>query len=110
MPSSDSLQIEPIAVKQMLDRGEAVRLVDIRQGWEHKICHIDGSLLLPMDELPARVAELPTDQPLIIVCHHGMRSFHATMWLRQHGFPQATNLAGGVDAWAEQIDPAMARY
>jgi rhodanese-related sulfurtransferase len=110
MPSSDSLQIEPDAVKQMLDRGDAVRLVDIRQAWEHKICRIEGSLLLPMDELPARIGELPKDQPLIIVCHHGMRSFHATMWLRQHGFPQAINLAGGVDAWAEQIDPAMARY
>jgi len=110
MPSSDSLQIEPTDLKQLLDRGDAVEIVDIRENWEHKICHIDGSLLLPMAELPARVGELPPERPLVIVCHHGMRSFHATMWLRQHGFPRAVNLAGGVDAWATQVDPAMARY
>ncbi len=110
MPTSDSLQIEPSQVKQMLESGGTFGIVDIRQSWEHKICHIDGSLLLPMDELPARLSELPMDRPLVIVCHHGMRSFHATMWLRQNGFPQAMNLAGGVDAWAAQIDSSMARY
>ncbi|HVJ34617.1 MAG TPA: rhodanese-like domain-containing protein [Terriglobia bacterium] len=106
----DGIQIEPRALQERLARGEAVTLVDVRQGWEHNICQIAGSRLIPMDELPQRVGELPQDQPLVIVCHHGMRSFHATLWLRQNGFPQAVNLAGGVDGWARDVDGALARY
>lgn len=105
-----NIQIEPLALRQRLDDGEALTLVDVRQGWEHNICQIPGSKLISLDELPQQLHQLPDDQPLVIVCHHGMRSFHATMWLRQHGFPRAINLAGGVDAWAQQVDSSLARY
>jgi rhodanese-related sulfurtransferase len=50
------------------------------------------------------------DVPLVVICHHGVRSFHATLWLRQHGFENALNLAGGIDAWASEIDTSMQRY
>lgn len=106
----DGMQIEPRVLQERLARGEIVTLVDVRQGWEHNICQIAGSRLIPMDELPQRIGELPQDQPLVIVCHHGMRSFHATLWLRQNGFPQAINLAGGVDGWARDVDDTLARY
>lgn len=104
------LQIEPRVLQERLTQGEPVTLVDVRQGWEHSICQIAGSMLIPLDELPQRLDELPNDRPLVVVCHHGMRSFHATLWLRQNGFPQAINLAGGVDGWAQQVDSSLARY
>ncbi|HEX9449378.1 MAG TPA: rhodanese-like domain-containing protein [Dongiaceae bacterium] len=107
---SDNIQIEPQIVQQRLATGEKLTLVDVRQGWEHNICQIPGSKLIPLDELSQQLHQLPDDQPLVIVCHHGMRSFHATMWLRQHGFPLAVNLAGGVDAWAQTVDSSLARY
>jgi rhodanese-related sulfurtransferase len=106
----DNIQIEPSVLQQRLASGEALTLVDVRQGWEHNICQIPGSRLIPLDELPQQLHQLPDDQPLVIICHHGMRSFHATMWLRQNGFPRAVNLAGGVDAWAQVVDPSLARY
>lgn len=106
----DGIQIEPLALQERLARGDRITLVDVRQGWEHNICQIPGSKLIPMDDLPQQLAQLPSDEPLVIICHHGMRSFHATLWLRQNGFPQAINLAGGVDAWAQKVDGALARY
>lgn len=105
-----NLQIEPEALQDRLARGETLTLVDVRQGWEHNICQIPGSKLIPLDELPQRLEELPDDHPLVMICHHGMRSFHATLWLRQNGFPQAVNLSGGVDRWAQQVDNTLARY
>ena len=104
------MQVEPVTLQERLARGDKMTLVDVRQGWEHNICQISGSKLIPLDELPRRLDELPADQPLVMVCHHGMRSFHATLWLRQNGFPRAINLAGGIDAWAQKIDETLARY
>jgi len=107
---SDGIQIEPVVLQERLIRGDKLTLVDVRQGWEHNICQIPGSKLIPLDDLPQQLEQLPSDQPLVVICHHGMRSFHATLWLRQNGFPQAINLAGGVDAWAQKIDGSLARY
>jgi rhodanese-related sulfurtransferase len=85
-------------------------LVDVREAWEHERCHIGGSLLIPLSQLPARHAELPTDRDLVIVCHHGGRSQQAAMWLARNGRANVHNLRGGVEAWAIEIDPAMPRY
>lgn len=85
-------------------------VVDVREPWEFERCRIDGSLLVPLAQLPARRAELPHDKELVLVCHHGARSQHAAMWLAQNGFPNVHNLRGGVEAWALEVDPAMPRY
>jgi len=85
-------------------------LVDVREPWEFDLCRIDGSLPVPMGELGARAADLPRDRPLVMVCHHGNRSFYAATMLAHAGFPDVHNLQGGVEAWAADVDPAMRRY
>ena len=88
----------------------APAIVDVREPWEYEKCRIEGSQLVPMRELPARLSELPEDRELVLVCHHGSRSEHAAMWLARNGFANVHNLEGGVDAWARTVDPAMPRY
>ena len=94
-------------------RGDASReaplLVDVREPWEFEYCRIDGALSIPLSEFLRRQGELPRDRPLVLVCHHGHRSQHAAMWLRQAGFANVHNLRGGVAAWADHVDPAMKR-
>lgn len=85
-------------------------LVDVREPWEFEHCRIDGSLSVPLRELPARRTELPGGCDLVLVCHHGHRSQHAAMWLAQNGFPRVHNLRGGVEAWALEVEPGMRRY
>ncbi len=85
-------------------------LIDVREPWEFEYCRIEGSLLIPLGELAARVDEIPHDRPLVIVCHHGNRSGYATALLQRAGFGDVFNLAGGVELWASEVEPTMARY
>ena len=85
-------------------------LVDVREPWEFERCRIEGSLPLPLGQIPARHAELPQDRDLVLVCHHGGRSQQAAMWLGGNGHRSVHNLRGGVEAWALEVDPAMPRY
>lgn len=113
MSESASLQIDVTTLRDLIAGGGPVKMLDVREPWEHNICSIDSSVLIPLSELQARSGELGEgagDVPLVVICHHGMRSFHATLWLRQQGYPEAVNLAGGIDAWAREVDPSMPRY
>jgi len=74
------------------------------------VCLIAGSIEIAMAALPGALDRLDPDRPVVALCHHGVRSLRAAAWLRQQGFAQAVSLAGGIDAWARQVDPAMARY
>jgi len=85
-------------------------LIDVRERWEFDYCRIDGALLIPLGELASRIDEVPTDRPLVMVCHHGHRSFHAAAFLQQAGFTEVHNLRGGVEEWAAVIDATMKRY
>ena len=85
-------------------------LLDVREPWEQQICRIDGSDLVPMRVLPARLGELDPQRPIVCVCHHGGRSAHVAMFLGRQGFGDVYNLTGGVDAWARQVDTQMATY
>jgi rhodanese-related sulfurtransferase len=85
-------------------------LVDVREPWEFARCRIEESVSIPLGELPRRLAELPADRDLVLVCHHGSRSQHAAMLLAQRGFESVHNLRGGVEAWALEVDPGMQRY
>ena len=87
----------------------ACRLLDVREAWETEICGFDDALHIPLAELPERVAETPRDRPLVVVCHHGVRSARAVAFLRGAGVP-AVNLRGGIDRWAREADPAMPVY
>jgi len=89
---------------------EKVLLIDVREPDEVAICHIGESRHIPMRQIPENLGTLPTDRHLLIYCHHGGRSMRVTEFLRAKGFSGATNVAGGIDAWAEKIDPDMRRY
>ena len=85
-------------------------LLDVREPWEFQTCRIEGARLVPMRELPARLAELDPDADIVAICHHGTRSMQVAYFLARQGFERVHNLAGGVDAWARSVDPAMPVY
>ena len=89
-------------------------LLDVREAWEVRLARIDlagtVTLHIPMDQIPQRLDELDASQPVVCICHHGVRSAQVVAFLLQRGHPRAYNLAGGLDAWSTQIDPAMPRY
>ncbi len=85
-------------------------LLDVREPWEFEIARLDGALHMPMRDVPTRVAELDPQAETVVICHHGGRSQQVAMFLERSGFTGIYNLAGGVDAWARQVDPAMAKY
>jgi adenylyltransferase/sulfurtransferase len=96
-------------LKEKLQKNE-VLLVDVREPFEYDIARIDGATLLPLGELPERIAELPRDKQLVIMCKSGSRSAEATAFLQQQGYQTVYNLRGGINAWAIEIDPDMATY
>jgi len=85
-------------------------LLDVREPWEYETCHIEGAALMPMHSIPARIDDLDEDAAIVCICHHGMRSLQVAAYLEQHGFGRLSNLTGGIDAWARQVDPAMPKY
>lgn len=85
-------------------------LLDVREPWEFAMCHLENSQPLPMNEIPSRFQELDEDAEMVVICHHGMRSYQVGVFLERQGFGHVYNLAGGVDGWAGEVDPAMARY
>jgi rhodanese-related sulfurtransferase len=94
----------------LLQSGQA-KLIDVREPWEYAIARIEGSLLMPMGDVPSRAhQELDPDERLLILCHHGARSLSVTNWLRQQGFEAAQSIAGGIDAWTSRVDPKIPRY
>ena len=90
--------------------GKGALLLDVREPAEVATCAVAGSRHIPMRQIPEHVADLPPDRPILVLCHLGQRSLAVTRFLRANGFPQASNVVGGIDAWAEQIDPGLARY
>jgi len=85
-------------------------LLDVREPWEVRMCALEGSLHIPMGQVPARLNELDPTRETIVICHHGVRSYQTAYFLEHQGFQKLFNLSGGIDAWAREIDPAMAKY
>jgi rhodanese-related sulfurtransferase len=105
-------QMTPAQLSAWLDDPVRERplLLDVREPAEHAVCQIAGSTLMPMNSVPGRLAELDPQRETVVICHHGGRSMQVAMFLERQGFQRVMNLAGGVDGWAAQVDPAMARY
>lgn len=104
------LQIDVRELARWRDDGLAHAILDVRETWETEICLIPGSLCVPLGLITSSTDRIPVDRPVAVACHHGMRSMQAVAWLRRNGYENVTNLAGGVDAWARQIDPSMSTY
>ena len=108
---SPTLEISPEELYRRQQAGDDLQLIDVREPEEYDYCHLPGSLLLPLDEVPRRAAEIRTEGPVVLICHHGVRSAQALGYLRQHlGRLNVLNLRGGVAAWAAQVDPDFPRY
>ena len=105
-------QITPQLLQQWLaDSGRKPPvLLDVREPWEYQTCRIEGSTLAPMNTIPSRVQELDPDTETVVICHHGARSFQVGLFLERNGFYNLYNLQGGVNAWADQVEPTMPRY
>jgi rhodanese-related sulfurtransferase len=104
------LQIAPREVKDRLDRGEKLLLVDVREPHEFALCQIEGAVLIPMGTIPANLQRLDVDEEVICLCHHGMRSLDVANWLRSKGVSGARSMAGGIDRWSTEVDPRVPRY
>jgi len=105
-------EIEPSVAARQLAGSDAPQLVDCREADEFAITHLAGAKLLPLSQwqtwLPGAFAD--PQAPVLIYCHHGIRSLRATRALRQHGFSSAQSIAGGIDRWAKEIDTSLPLY
>jgi rhodanese-related sulfurtransferase len=106
------LETDVRSVQEMLNRGEDILLLDCREADEHATAHIAAARLIPMSQIQDRIGELePYRQKHIVVhCHRGGRSMRVTKWLRDQGFANVQNMAGGIDQWSLEIDPSVPRY
>lgn len=103
-------QIQPTELKRALDANLRVVLLDVRQPDEYAICALPDSILIPLGELAERVDEVPDDgTPVVVYCHHGVRSLTGAAILRNAGL-EALSLAGGIDRWSLSVDPSVPRY
>jgi rhodanese-related sulfurtransferase len=105
-------QITPQLLQQWLsDSGRKPPvLLDVREPWEYQTCRIEGSTLAPMNTIPSRVQDLDPGTETVVICHHGARSFQVGLFLERNGFSNLYNLQGGINAWADQVEPTMPRY
>ena len=85
-------------------------LLDVREPWEYEKARIEGAQLIPMREMPSRIAELDPNKEVVAICHHGGRSAQVAMFLEKAGFKKMHNLVGGVDAWSRTVDPSVPLY
>ncbi len=109
MESTNLPDIQVEELKQRLDAGEEVFVLDVREPHEYQICNIGGHLI-PLNELPKRIHELDPGREIVAHCKMGTRSAKAVEFLRQSGFPKVRNLRGGILAWADRIDRTMPKY
>ncbi|HXQ26983.1 MAG TPA: rhodanese-like domain-containing protein [Candidatus Acidoferrales bacterium] len=105
-----NIEIGPSEVSRLLASSQKFLFVDVRETWEYDISRIEGSVLIPLREIPANVPRLSEATQIILFCHHGMRSFDAATWLRMQGIQGARSMSGGIDRWATEVDPSVPRY
>lgn len=97
-------------LKKLRDAKTSHTLLDVREQDEFDTARIEGSILIPLQQVPQRLGELEKDAKIVVHCHHGGRSARATGFLLQNGFKDVSNLEGGIDAWSDRVDPSVPRY
>jgi adenylyltransferase/sulfurtransferase len=103
-------EISPQELKGLLDSGQRITLLDVREPWEWRIARLPGARLTPITHLEATIGQLDPEQPIVLYCRQGVRSMSALKRLRAAGFKHLRSLAGGIDRWATEIDPSLPRY
>lgn len=104
------LQIDVTTLAAWIDAGDPVTVIDVREAWEAQLVALPSSRLIPLGSLPTQVAAVPRVGIVALLCHHGGRSLQATRFLRELGYDNAVNVAGGIDRWAVEVDPSLPRY
>ena len=108
MANVEPLQVEELA--QWRRSGKPHVLLDVREADELALASIDGALHVPMNEVPARLAEIPREADVVVLCHAGARSFAVARYLTSNGYERVYNVAGGIDRYSELVDPSIPRY
>lgn len=105
-------QLRPQELKAWLDDPQRTRplLLDVREAWEYERCHLEDAVLVPMSSIQQRLGELDPERETVVICHHGVRSFHVARFLEHNGFHRVINLTGGVDAWSKEVDRTLPIY
>src|SRR5579872_268894 len=105
------MEITPQEVHRRLGGGEKLRLIDVREPFEFQQAHIAGAELIPMRSIPKALALFEVEEsPIVVFCHHGMRSLQVVGWLRQQGVGNCSSMAGGIDRWSLEVDSKVPRY
>ena len=104
------MEITPRELKSRLEGGEKIAIVDVREPAEVAICSLANAKWIPLKEILERIDEIKEEGLIVLYCHHGLRSMQAALMLTRKGIPNVVSLRGGIDAWAEEIDPSLARY
>ena len=107
------IEVTAAELKRRLDAGEKLALIDVREPGEFQLARIAGAELIPMRTVPAELSRLDAqaeEVPLIVYCHHGVRSLNVVHWLREQGVANCQSMAGGIDRWSLEIDPSVPRY
>ena len=107
---TSAYDLSPSEIKELLKREPNAVLLDVREPHEYEIVRLEGSTLIPLPALHLRTNELDTADTIVVYCHHGPRSQQAVKTLEHFGFKKLKHLHGGIDKWAEDVDPEMARY
>ena len=105
-------RLSPHELKALLSAGAPLTLIDVRQPEEYALARIEGATLIPLMELPVRAGEIQPEDgaPVVLYCHHGIRSLKAAYFLAQSGLDNVANLDGGIEAWSLTVDPTVPRY
>jgi rhodanese-related sulfurtransferase len=103
-------QLSPAEALQRLRELPAVCLLDVREQWEWDLVRLEGAQHMPMNEVPQRWQSLPEDAPILVLCHHGVRSNAVAHYLQKSGVDCVYNIRGGIDAWANEVDSTLAKY
>ena len=103
-------EINPAELVRQRKLGEAWQLVDVREMWERDIASVEGSVHIPLAEIPVRQAELDRSGPVAVMCHSGGRSAQVAAFLDEQGFSRVANVTGGIDAWSTDVDSSIPRY
>ena len=105
-----SFEITVQKLREKQDAGTDIVLLDVRESEEVELVQLPNSVHIPMGDIPSRLHELDPDSEIVVYCHHGVRSLQVAHFLHQHDFEHIVSLAGGIDVWAIEIEPEMARY
>lgn len=109
----ETFEISPREAKERLGEGNRAVLIDVREPAEFAIARVEGSELVPMQYVPARIQHLEAladERELFVLCHHGVRSLQVVAWLRERGIENCFSIAGGIDRWSQEIDADVPRY